>query len=284
MSSFVALDWGTTNLRGYHIQNGKCIEKRALTMGILNQKEKDFFSTFTEITRGWEKSPVILIGMIGSRSGWREAQYVSSLYDIASNLVDVCDLLKRKGWLVPGLTHKHSFQDVMRGEETQLLGLQWDGLVLLPGTHNKYVWMQNGEVIHFRTLMTGEIYGLLTQQGMIAELIHSNDDAFNFHSFSEGVLSSRHPGGLLHQIFSVRARGLDNNNQHLADYLSGILIGSELESQGVSNPVLMIGEKALCERYEIAIENLYPKTKVCFESGQDAIIRGASHLWEKINE
>ena len=119
---------------------------------------------------------------------------------------------------------------------------------------------------------------------MIGTLMKEQKNAtFNYQAFSEGVMASRIPGGLLHQLFSVRARGLSGQMDHLEDYLSGLLIGAELESQGIISPILLIGEDTLCQRYKTAIEILYPETSIHFESSKDAIIRGASNLWEKLH-
>jgi 2-dehydro-3-deoxygalactonokinase len=170
----------------------------------------------------------------------------------------------------------------MRGEETQLYGLDWDGLVLLPGTHNKWVWMQEKEIVHFKTVMTGEIFGLLQKNGLIGSLMNNEEgNDFNELSFSEGIMVSKERGGLLHQLFSVRARGVQGKSEGLIDYLSGLLIGTELLSQEVCSPLLIIGNERLYARYRRGIELLFPNISIHYESEDTAVIRGANCIWEK---
>jgi 2-dehydro-3-deoxygalactonokinase len=76
-------------------------------------------------------------------------------------------------------------------------------------------------------------------------------------AFVLGLESSRMSGGLLSHLFSVRSRGLFGElaGDEAADYLSGLLIGHELDglldapAGAEAPPVHLIGQPALVRRY-----------------------------------
>ena len=284
MNDFIAIDWGSSNVRAYLIQGGLCVEKKTTKSGLIYRK--DFQEVLSEIVSEWDKFPLLICGMLGSKNGWRETKYVSSLHEIPNNLVDMSDLIGRKAWLIPGLSYFHTFQDVMRGEETQLFALDWNGLVIMPGTHCKWVWMQQDTLLQFHTKMTGELFGLLKEKGLLCSLLDQDTRKaeFSLHDFAAGVKESQAMSGLLHSLFSVRARGVHGATDGLHDYLSGLLIGTEISSQDSIESTLIIGNRELFTRYEYAFSLLRPETSLFFENEEDAIIRGLKNIWRKIDE
>ena len=212
--------------------------------------------------------------MVGSRHGWREVPYrtlPADAHGLASALGRI--ELRTRGQLsiVPGL-HTVSGPDVMRGEETQVVGalalypeLRHAARIVLPGTHSKWVTVRAGRVEGFRTVMTGELYALLRQHSVLGAAIADAEPAvFHPAAFRRGVLSARDSGaaGMLSRLFSARALWLDDllPAQEIADYLSGLLIGEELRVAEVlgevdaRQPLHLIGESALCARYAAAID------------------------------
>ena len=282
MNNFIAIDWGSSNIRAYLINNGVCVDKKIEKRGLIFSH--NFSAIFRSLVSSWDNVPVLFSGMIGSASGWRETKYVSSLDKIPHNLLDVSDLIHRQGWIIPGLQYHHTFQDVMRGEETQLVGVDWNGLVILPGTHSKWVWMHRDKLLQFHTQMTGELFSLLKDRGLISTLILKDKmkSTFQIQDFRAGVRESQGMGSLLHKLFSVRARGVHGHTNGLSDYLSGLLIGSELGSQEISKATLIIGNKELFFRYECAFGILYPNVHVFFEDEEEATLRGMKKIWEVI--
>ena len=284
MSNFIAIDWGSSNIRAYLIVNGECVDKRIEKRGLLYSH--NFEDVFNSLVSSWGNEPVLISGMLGSANGWRETKYVSSLEEIPHNLLDISDLIHRPGWIIPGLQYYHTFQDVMRGEETQLVGVDWNGLVILPGTHSKWVWMHRDKLLQFHTQMTGELFALLRERGLIGALIQKDkqQSSFSMQDFRSGVLESQGMGSLLHKLFAVRARGVHGNLNGLSDYLSGLLIGFELSSQEVTKTILVIGNQALFSRYECALSIIHPQVSVFFEDEEEATLRGMRKIWEKKNE
>ena len=283
MSAIIALDWGSSNVRAYLIESGQIIEQRRLEKGII--VEQSYFDTFQELICNWPKElPVYMCGMIGSKNGWKEAPYSRALCSIIEMLVDMSSYAKRECWLIPGLYSQHTFLDVMRGEETYLYGLDWNGLVLLPGTHNKWVWMQGYELIYFKTFMTGELFSLLSSHGLIGSLMSQDEvTETNELSFREGIMEAQYGGGLLHRLFAVRARGVHHSSIGLRDFLSGLLIGTELLSANISSPILIIGGYSLCKRYKKGLHILFPDVKVYLEQEDVAFVRGITNIWKAKN-
>jgi 2-dehydro-3-deoxygalactonokinase len=155
--------------------------------------------------------------------------------------------------------------DVLRGEETQALGLGLaDGLLCMPGTHSKWVRVENGRIVAFRTFLTGEIYGLLKAHSIVGRLIPGEQIPFAAGTFNDGVKQACRPesSGLLNDIFTARSGALLGNFglEQIADRLSGIIIGHELRSGlalGWTDGVLrLVGEAGLCDRYRGALSAL----------------------------
>jgi 2-dehydro-3-deoxygalactonokinase len=246
----IAIDWGTSSLRCYRLDaHGKIIESRSSTDGILNVPAGRFPHVLEQQIAGWDETPVVMSGMVGSRQGWKEAPYVpcpAGFDEIAAKLVEV-----RQGiWIVPGLSCRDAagVPDVMRGEEVQILGCGVDGTICLPGTHSKWVEVRGGRIERFSTAMTGEAYAVLKQHSILGRMMEEGTP--DTEAFAQGVRRSGDEGGLLHHLFGVRTRGLMGELAPAASasYLSGILIGHELRSRATGE-VLLLGAPALTALY-----------------------------------
>jgi 2-dehydro-3-deoxygalactonokinase len=240
----IGLDWGTTSFRGYLIDGeGRILARIAEPQGILNVPNGDFGGAFDRLVGPWLSQhgnlPVIASGMIGSRQGWYEAPYVdcpAAAAEIASRLVAVNAPGARQVWLVPGLSYvgKDGVPDVMRGEETQIVGCLQAGapgrrIFLLPGTHSKWALVEGERILRFATFMTGELFAVLRAHSILGRLMQGEaPDAAAFRRGLDRAAGADH--GLLRSLFSVRALGLFEGlpATGLASYLSGLLIGSEL--------------------------------------------------------
>ena len=267
----IAVDWGTSSLRAYRLDaSGAVIEQRSAPAGI-RACQGAFESVLAEQLHGWSDELIVMAGMIGSRNGWLEVPYVAcpaGLDQIAAGLRAVVanNLPGRRIMIAPGLSHRAQAgaPEVMRGEETQLMGLVGDlpgegpHRLGLPGTHSKWVTVRGGHIIAFQTAMTGELYAVLTQHSLLGALMEQAagvlvDDG---SAFDLGVQASNAAGGLLNHLFGVRTRGLSGElaPAQLPSYLSGLLIGHEL--QGLlagAGPVHLIGSQTLLRQYRRAL-------------------------------
>ncbi|WP_085656051.1 2-dehydro-3-deoxygalactonokinase [Pseudomonas sp. B11(2017)] len=295
LAQLIALDWGTTSLRAYKLgPNGQVLEQRSLSFGIMQLPKTarvihgrecvdGFELAFDEACGDWLDAqpglPVIACGMVGSAQGWREAAYRETPADVADLGHSLQVVRSQRGvdvHIVPGVIQRSRLPNVMRGEETQVLGaLQnlapgagGDLLIGLPGSHSKWVEVAEGCITRFDTFMTGEVFAVLSEHSILGRT-QQLGAAFDGQAFDRGVqvaLSAEGEIGVLSTLFSARSLGLTGELSATAqpDYLSGLLIGHELAAlaqvqrqrrHSVHLPaIVLIGNGALCARYGRALD------------------------------
>jgi 2-dehydro-3-deoxygalactonokinase len=238
----IGVDWGTTSFRAYRIaQDGAIRDRRVSARGITNITDNRFADTLRDEIGPWlaaGENHVLLSGMIGSRQGWREAPYLPcpvGAPEIATALIDIpFDWGEVK--LVPGLSAEDEagVPEVMRGEETQILGclgaMGGSGLGCLPGSHSKWARVEGARITGFTTHLTGEAFAALRGHTILGRMMR--DGAIDTVRFDQGVTRSADPGGLLHHVFGARTLALTGQmaESETASYLSGILIGHEVRA------------------------------------------------------
>lgn len=242
------------------------------------QVNGEFEETFFGLVDAWLKAygtlPVILSGMVGSTIGWQEVPYSACPVNV-STLAAQVTRFNARGLdiaLLAGLKTDNpmGLPDVMRGEELQLLGwyqsqAQPSGrsLCVLPGTHNKWVVMNNGSVETFSTGFCGELFALLKNHSVL--LPKDLGETVDKNAFEQGVLKAKasNASTLLHSIFATRSLQLLRNYsaEQAASYLSGLLIGCDVvgalalfqQEQGSFSHLHLIGESQLSENYQKAL-------------------------------
>ena len=237
-SGFIALDWGTSSFRAYLLNSAGIIQETiAAPHGILAVKDAAFDETLETQIGHWDKAlPVMASGMITSRQGWVELPYVAcpaNLKSIAAAVHPHASKLGRKLFFVPGISTRNAqgIPDVIRGEETQVLGASKGGTeyFVTPGTHSKWIDVSNGEIRSFSTYMTGEVFALLKNHSILGKLM--TGETSNSAAFEQGVRAGwKDPAGFLHCIFSTRTLALfkEMPTDYLSSYLSGQVIGTEI--------------------------------------------------------
>ena len=232
----------------------------------------------------------LIAGMAGSRQGWTEAPYCACLAGLADVAAQLAWVEPGRIAIVPGLSCEHTgVPDVMRGEETQvfgalrLLGLD-NGVLVLPGTHSKWVQVEAGRIRAFATLMTGEFYALLRRHSILARTLPDADGELHGAAFDAGVAQALRSPGLLQSAFSVRTLALFERlpEPQRPSYLSGVVIGEELRSRPmvVTERVVVIGEPALTLRYTRALAQLGVHAETV---GSQATWRGLHEIAQKIH-
>ena len=286
-SRYIAIDWGSTNLRAWLYQDDRCLESRQSEAGVTRLNGKSPEAVLAEVTSGWRDSttPVVMAGMVGSNVGWKVAPYLpvpAHFSAIGEQLTSVGD----KMWIVPGLcVSRDDNHNVMRGEETQLLGaraLSPSSVYVMPGTHCKWV-LADGEQIHdFRTVMTGELHHLLLRHSLVGaglpEQINA-PDAFTA-GLERGVASS----AVLPQLFEVRASHVLGNlpREEVSEFLSGLLIGAEVASMrdfiAREQAITIVAGSSLTSRYQQAFSAIGRKVAtVAGDTAFQAGIRSIAH-------
>ena len=264
-ANFIAADWGTTNLRLWVWQGGKCVWQLNSDQGIRHYRRDTFPALWQSLLARCPvpiqpDTRVIMSGMIGSERGWVTAPYLdcpARLSSLAAHLWPVPDAGPWPVWIVPGLrVNEPDHYNVMRGEETQLYGsYAGPGIYLLPGTHSKWVSMADDKVIAIETVITGELFQMMSAHSVLlpADIAQRRSPT----AFAAGVAAARQTVCLPRDIFSLRARMLCGALEPdlVQDLLSGLLIGHEIAamaSRFALQPgavIRLTGSAGLNERY-----------------------------------
>jgi len=268
MPVLIAMDWGTTNRRGYLIDAaGAVLDRREDGLGLANIEADGFRAAFDAMVAPWTASfgklPALLSGMVGASTGWREAPYCrlpAGLDELAKNLEPVPG--DRPIWIVPGVSIRSvaNMPDVMRGEEIQSIAAASDGLIILPGTHSKWLRMESARIVGFKTFMTGDLHAAILNHTVVSALAVGGGKGES-GAFDEGAETGRAGhGDLLHILFGARSRVLFDElaPEDVSDYLSGLLIGAEIGSAletgvATNGPVLVVGNDTLAALYRGAL-------------------------------
>lgn len=284
MMGAIGVDWGSSNLRAYLLDgSGVVVDRFSSTTGVKGLLPHEFESCLFGQLDHWSGTAdkIFLSGMVTSRNGWVESPYatcptpVGRLLDLA-----VCKNLRgKKLYFMPGVSQLVPQPDVMRGEEMQIMGLGpliGRHLIILPGTHSKWVVVNDGVIERFCTIMTGEVFDLLLNHSLAGRL--ARDRSMNGSAFLEGIQRGHVSGSPISDAFGARARVLLGAMAADATsaYLSGLLIGNEIRegalclNAGFTN-VTLIGEPSLCDLYRLALHSLgYHDVKVANATSEAA--------------
>jgi 2-dehydro-3-deoxygalactonokinase len=310
MNYFLSCDWGTSAFRlrlvdretlaiiAYQeTQQGCATANREWLES--NQSEDGRMNFYLRILAGeiekleqqshLTQVPVIISGMASSTAGMINLPYKTLPF-----LADGSDLISYQPKPVPFLNNRvmiisglRTQNDVMRGEETKLVGYLTEvpptsRILILPGTHPKHVYIDKKEVTDFKTFMTGEFFELLATKSLLALSVTPNSQ-FDESSFTAGLLQGA-TGNLLHNSFMVRTNTLfesytSEKNYH---YLSGLLIGTELHYLTATNiPVTLLENETGGSVYRKALEIL--KIPVDETVNADAaLVKGHAKLIRKL--
>lgn len=268
--AFVAVDWGTSSFRGWLMSaKGEAIAVSRGGEGMLHCVASGFAPVLRHhLARlgAPDGMPVLICGMAGARQGWREAPYLKTptrleaLHECAIR-VDASGDVR----ILPGIAQARADRpDVMRGEETQLLGVteaDFTGLVCIPGTHSKWIRIEKGHVVEFSTYMTGELFSVISQHGILSHAVEPDSaSAADNAPFREGLAAAlTAPSGLSASLFRLRAAQLLGFEQRAdgAARLSGLLIGTEIADvrhQYGAPALRLIGAGQLGRLYEAALK------------------------------
>jgi len=248
----IAVDWGTSALRAALIVQGRIVAQRHSDQGILRIKQGGFATALADFCGDWMTTPnalTLICGMAGSAQGWQLAPYMacpSPLQNLTQHLVW---LQPHKVALVPGLSCElpHA-PDVMRGEETQVLGAlellgHASATVVLPGTHSKWVQVQDGHVMRFNTFMTGEFFSVLRQHSILARTLPQENlspfdaDPLTEEAFDAGADGSKRAKYFAHGVFCPHPVLDDATNPRARTGLSFRLV----DRRGVACPIRQPG-------------------------------------------
>ena len=283
----IGVDWGTSSFRAVRLQGRMVVDRRDLPLGILHVPPGGFADALRGAVAPWladGEACVLVSGMAGSRQGWQEAPYLPCPADAAGLAAALAPVPfdGARVLLVPGLSVPDDPPEVMRGEETQIVGalpaIGRDGLACLPGSHSKWARISGGGITGFTTHLTGEAFAALRDHTILSRMVQPGA-APDPDSFDQGVARSAQPGGLLHHLFGVRTLGLFDRLPSPESYLSGVLIGHEVRAAAPAGQTThLIGEAMLCALYARAIAHCGGSAVIVTE---DAAAAGLALIGER---
>lgn len=294
-SSYLIIDWGTTNFRAFAMNdNDQVLSKKELGMGLLQVQDGNFAKALENVLSQWLEAykslPIYMAGMVGSQAGWVNVDYVATPANenkLTGNIHRFELPWGANAIIIPGVSHEleSGAFDVMRGEEVQLFGLakltKNNSLdAVLPGTHSKHATFIDSEMTAFASFMTGELFSVITEHTILGKGLPEQVD--NQAAFLRGVTESK-TSKLTSVLFAARTHRLFNNmaDTDVHDYLSGLLIGNELNSL-TNRHVYLVGGKTLCARYELACKELAISST--YMNGDECFLAGMADLIEVINK
>lgn len=270
MSWRVLGDWGTTRLRLFRVEDGAVVA-RIEGAGALAQNPAQ---TLRDALAGWMRDGkpdfIHLCGMAGARTGLREAPYVDCPAGVSewrrSALSFDFDGVPTQ--IAPGVacTDSDGRPDMMRGEETQIFGALrlsedlCDGahMLVLPGTHSKWVRLEGGRIVAIQTFITGELFALLRQSSLLSGAV---SDSTEESGFVAGLARARTSSGA-GALFEARAAQLraGRSGAWAQGFVSGVLIGEEIAAARRLAPthdsIVLIGAPALAAHYASALDGV----------------------------
>lgn len=287
----IALDWGTTRARAFLIsETGAVLERRIADRGIQSVPSGGYPEAFAELAGDFRKAApdaaIVLAGMVGSRNGWVEARYVpcpASPAEIAAAAIKVVLDAGTTATILPGLSCDDGAFDVMRGEETLIVGLGLsDGIACLPGTHSKWAEIRQGRITRFASFMTGEVYGLLRNDSILARLAEAPSEEDAIEGAARGRAAAGRPGGLLNSAFAARTEVIAGRMAGAAvgPYLSALLVGQEIAGAealfGQGQEIHLVADGALAESYGAGLQARKHSVRVI--SPEAAFVAGIRRL------
>ena len=292
-AAYVAVDWGTSSFRLWLVDRaGNVLGERRGHEGMMAAGKPGFpavLQSHLEAVGAAPGLPVVVCGMAGARGGWVEAGYVDTPARLASILKHAVAVpgQDRDIRILPGIAQRDpKAPDVMRGEETQLLGVLGldaadDAVVCMPGTHSKWVRARGATVERFATFMTGELFDVVSRETILSHAVAGADPAEDLDAFKSAVIAAfEAPSFAANLLFQVRSGQLlfGGKPASAREKISGTLIGLELAAglagEGRSTGITLVASGRLQMLYQLAFDTV--SVPVRSIGAEDAVRRGLS--------
>ncbi len=292
---WIAVDWGTTSFRAYLMVNNDVLENVETNDGMKFVQNQHFENTLVSLIEPWldhkNKIEILASGMVGSKQGWIEAPYQKTPCNL-NNIEFISPSVKDNRFslkIFSGVS-QHNTPDVMRGEETQIAGFLYDnpnfnGSICLPGTHSKWVNIENGNIINFKTFMTGELFEIISKNSILIHSVTSNKVLKNELKMAVDEIFNN-PEIFGNALFQLRADDLINSkgSKVYKSKLSGYLLGLELVGSlelWKKKDVILIGNPDLTELYEYILRNRVNSIKNFLS--KDMVLKGLKNFKKKFS-
>lgn len=294
----ITIDTGTTNTRVKVWKNNMVISTGSVEAGVRNtaitgsktmlqQGVKEAIQLALR-SAGVTKDDISLFlasGMITSNVGLFEVNHIyapAGLKELSDNMVqaEIKEVIDKPIWFIPGVKNKIfnididncDSMDIMRGEETETLGiidtlkLKGPAVLILPGSHSKFVSINDkNQISGCITTIGGEMLSALTNNTILANsLKNSFADEIHEEMILKGAYFSN-KAGLNRAGFLVRLLGLFAyyTVNEKANFLMGAVFGEDLIAikncdsfkMAPHTPIIIGGRSTFLRAFEILVKN-----------------------------
>ncbi len=299
--AYIAVDWGTSSFRLWLIgADGSILGESRSGEGMTTAAKTGFETVLAAHLAKVEAPadlPVIVCGMAGAKQGWVEAGYVdvpTPLSAILSKAVSVPGQ-SRDIRILPGLAQRDkATPDVMRGEETQLLGALGTAsagaqAVCMPGTHSKWVHVRDSNVTGFSSFMTGELFDAISKHTILSHAVAGAEDqpadtaafeaavraAFERPAMATNLFFTARSGQLLHRLGAAGAQA------KISGTLIGLEIAGALSAADAKVDISLVASGRLQGLYETAFQTLsLPYTTIDADAAvRQGLAAAAKAIW-----
>lgn len=307
MASYVTVDGGTTNTRVSLVTDGSVLDTVKLGIGAgardrdaLAQAIKGAIAKLLERHRMTEGDihRILASGMITSEYGLCELAHITapagidqlhgSMHETVIGDVSSVPFVFIRG--VKTACEDIRSADMMRGEETELMGLidekGHECVYVLPGTHSKIVSVdREGRITNFSTMMTGEMIAALSQHTILRDAVDldvsemNNEYLFKGYEYcsERGINEALFKTRVLKNLFSARG-------EEIYSFLLGAVLCAEMRGimKESAKRVVISGQSRLAAA-SAEILRKYSDKEVIVADGRtvsESTCRGAVRIYE----
>lgn len=270
MKRYVTIDGGTTNTRISLVEDRRVIASKKISRGAkagIDDREglkialKEAISALL-CENSLTESDIIKIlasGMITSEFGLYEVPHLiapASIEELHANTVEVDfpEICSVPFVFVRGikiLGGELDSTDIMRGEETEIVGLMGDDAeectYILPGSHSKIIKTDEcGRVVDFSTMLTGEMIASLSSNTILKDAVDLSISEYDSDALKFGY-SYADEHGLNKALFKVRIlkNVMKNSPREVYSFFIGACLSGEIaEILALDTPKIVIGGKS----------------------------------------
>lgn len=303
MAEYICIDGGTTNTRITLVKDGSAVDTERFNIGsgksennaLLKKAVKSGIEHIFE-KHGTAPEAVIASGMITSGGGLCEIPHITApaglkeLHNAISvrHIPEICDIPFA---FIPGVkavSEALENADIMRGEETELMGLDIDisgSLVLLPGSHSKCILVsKDGKIEKFHTFLTGEMIYAASSATILSRTVDLSVAADKEYMIKGYEYCEKY--GINEALFKTRILDMlfSCTPAQCMGFFTGVILHGEI-SRIIKLPqkrVVIAGKREL--KYSIAylLEYFSQKEVVCVSdvSANNAPALGAVKIYE----
>ena len=307
MTCYITVDGGTTNTRVSLIKDGVCIGTKRYPIGaragidgtdaqkgVIREAISELLSAAALNER--EVTCILASGMITSEHGLINLPHIQtpaginelheSMHECIIEDVSTIPFIFIRG--VKSVSSELSEYDVMRGEETELVGLEpkAECVYILPGSHSKIIYTDEcARIKSFYTMLSGEMIAALSSGTILKDAVDlsvtKTDENFLVRGYNYAAKE-----GLGEALFKVRIlkNFFSATPVELYSFFIGAVLSGEIKKILSLNPrSIIIGGKAQLKNALCILLSSLSDTEIITVSGEDAdasVWRGAIKVYE----